>query len=127
VRRDEDGVLVGQLPSALDPMSIVDVGRGGGVVPERQRAVRCSSVETATVSVMMPVTFEAAENEPISVGRSAWRTSSRSRWSRLDVAVGVLVDDHHVGDRLAPRQLVRVVLVRADEHHRPLVGRDRGR
>ena len=30
----------------------------------------------------------------------------------------------HVGDRLAPGQLVGVVLVRADEDHRPLPGGD---
>ena len=38
------------------------------------------------------------------------------------MAVGVLGDDDDVGDRLAPRQLVGVVLERADEHHRPLPG-----
>ena len=42
----------------------------------------------------------------------------------VDVPVGVLVDDHDVGDRLAPRQLVAVMLERADEHDRPLVGGD---
>ena len=36
----------------------------------------------------------------------------------VDVAVGVLRDDHDVGDRLAPRQLVGVVLERADEDDR---------
>ncbi len=39
-------------------------------------------------------------------------------------AVGVLADGHDVGDRLAPRHLVGVVLVGADEDHRPLVARD---
>ncbi len=72
----------------------------------------------------MPVTFDAAENDPISWGRSRWRSSSASSCVEIDVAVGVLVDRDHVGDRLAPRQLVRVVLVGADEDDGPLVGRD---
>ncbi len=42
-----------------------------------------------------------------------------------DVSIGVLIDDHHIGDRLAPWQLVRVMFERADEHHGPIVGRDR--
>ena len=35
-------------------------------------------VGDAVVSVTIPVTFEAAENDPIRSGRSAWRTSSSS-------------------------------------------------
>jgi hypothetical protein len=42
----------------------------------------------------------------------------------VDVAVGVLADDHDVGDGLAPRKLVGVVFVRADEDHRPFGLRD---
>ena len=42
----------------------------------------------------------------------------------IDPAVGVFVDHHHIGDRLPPRQLVGVMLVGADKHHRPLVLRD---
>ena len=40
------------------------------------------------------------------------------------MAVVVLVDRHHVGDRLAPRQLVGVVLEGADEDDRSLGRRD---
>ena len=36
----------------------------------------------------------------------------------VDVAVVVLMDHDHVGDRLAPGELVRVVLVRTDEDDR---------
>ena len=43
---------------------------------------------------------------------------------RVDPAVLVLPDDHDVGDRLAPGQLVAVVLVRPDEDDRPLEGRN---
>ena len=76
---------------------------------------------------MTPVTFEAAENEPIFSGRSAWAVSSassRARSIRPSWSSGI---DDHVGERLAPGQLVAVVLVGADEHDRTLVGRDRAR
>ena len=43
----------------------------------------------------------------------------------VDVAVRVLVDDDDVGDRLPPGELVGVVFVGPEEHHRPLRGRDR--
>jgi hypothetical protein len=43
---------------------------------------------------------------------------------QVDMTVGVFGDDHDVGDRLPPRQLVGVMLIRADEHHRPLRFRD---
>ena len=42
----------------------------------------------------------------------------------VDLAVAILVDRDHVRDRLAPWQLVAVVLVGADEHDRALVRRD---
>ena len=71
---------------------------------------------------MMPVTFDAAENEPI-MSRTVGVTDQLAlEMFEIDVSVGVLVDDHHVGDRLAPRQLVGVVLVRSDEHHRAILG-----
>ncbi len=40
------------------------------------------------------------------------------------MTVGVLADDHDLGDGLTPGQLVGVVLVRADEHRRPFGVRD---
>ena len=40
------------------------------------------------------------------------------------MAVGVLGNHHDVGDRLTPRQLVRVVLERPHEHHGALTVRD---
>ena len=36
----------------------------------------------AAVSDTMPVTLEAAENDPICIGRSAWRSSSARSWRR---------------------------------------------
>ncbi len=90
-------------------------GRRGGAAGRR----------SPVVSETMPVTLEAAEKLPMRSGRPAWPTSSSLELAEVDVAVGVLADHHHLGDRLAPRQLVGVVLVRPDEHHRPLAGRDR--
>ena len=76
------------------------------------------------VSVTMPVTLDAAENDPIFSGRSAYAVELLREDGQVDVAVRVLGDGHDVADRLAPRQLVGVVLERADEHDRALVGRD---
>ena len=52
-------------------------------------------------------------------GRAPPRGRPRSMWPSASSSI-----DHDVGDRLAPRQLVGVVLVRADEHDRPLARRD---
>ena len=73
----------------------------------------------ATVFDTMPVTFEAAENDPIRSGRSAYSSKVLAQPVEVDVAVGVLRDRDDVGDRLAPRHLVGVVLVGTDEHDRP--------
>ena len=78
----------------------------------------------AVVSETIPVTLEAAEKLPMRSRRPAWPASSLVELAEVDVAVGVLADHHHIGDRLPPGQLVGVVLVRPDEHHRPLPRRD---
>ena len=63
---------------------------------------------------------EAADLErPIAV-----RVESALQLFEVYSAVLVLANYGQVGDRLAPRQLVRVVLVRADEDNRPLFRRD---
>ena len=72
------------------------------------------------VSVMMPVTLDAAENDPIRTGRAANSIRRRSRSRQVDVAVGILGDLDDVGDRFPPREFVGMVLVRSDEHHRAL-------
>ena len=41
---------------------------------------------------------------------------------QVDMTVGVFRDHDDVSNRLPPRQFVRVVLERTDEHHRPLTG-----
>ena len=78
----------------------------------------------ASVSDRIPVTLDAAEKLPIRSGRRAYGLQLGRQVSQVDVPVGVGADDHDVGDGLPPRQLVGVVLVRSDEHHRPLRGRD---
>ena len=78
----------------------------------------------AQVFVRMPVTFDAAENDPIFSGAIGVGDQFGLEPGEVDVAVGVLGDGDDVGDRFSPRDLVRVVLERADEHHRPVRERD---
>ncbi len=74
---------------------------------------------------MIPVTFDAAENDPIRVDRSAMANQLAFEVLEAHVTVGVFVDDDDIGDRLAPRQFVGMVFVRPDEHDRPIRRRDR--
>ena len=62
----------------------------------------CSIVEIATVSETMPVTLEAAENEPIFSGRSAYarsaaRSASRSMWPSASCGITTTsaIDSRH--------------------------------
>ena len=73
----------------------------------------------------MPVTLDAAENDPIFSGRSRVGHQLGGEFCLVDVTVGVLVDGDHVGDGLAPGQLVGVVLEGPDEHDRTLRRRNR--
>ena len=76
----------------------------------------------ATVFDTMPVTFEAAENDPIRSGRSAYssnvsRSRSRSMWPSASwgmVTTSAMVSRHG--------HLVGVVLVGTDEHDGSLRG-----
>ena len=84
---------------------------------------RESSSEIAFVSEMIPVTFEAAENDPIFIGRSPYSTSRACSSVRLILAVKIPVILYDVGDGLPPGQLVGMMLVWTDEDHWPLVWR----
>ena len=102
----------------------VDVRRRGGEVPERQRAVlveqRGQAGDVADDAGDVGGRRERADLErPVGV---LLELVGEERL--VDVPVGVLGTDHDVGDRLAPRQLVGVVLERPDEHDRPQVRRD---
>ena len=123
VRADEDRVLDRAAGAVhLD----VDVGRARGEVPEAQRTVLVEQVGHA-----LGVGDDAGDvggrgegpdlERPVGVGLELL-----AEVVERDPAVGVLVDRHDVGDGLAPRDLVGVVLEGADEHHRALLGRDRG-
>ena len=123
VGRDEDRVLVGERIVRRVHLDR-DVRRGGREVPERQRAVLVEeagdAVRVADDAGDVARGAEAADPEgplrvPLQLGGQV---------RLVDVPVRVLVDDHDVGDRFTPRQLVAVVLERADEHDRPLVGGD---
>ena len=102
----------------------VDVRRRGGEVPQRQRAVLVQQRREAGHVAEDPGDVgrrREGADEQRPVGELG---QPRRQEGLVDVAVGVLGADHDVGDRLAPRQLVGVVLERADEHHGPLVGGD---
>ena len=120
VRREEDRVLVGEPRAGAGSCRSAGTGRRPRSPSTTARRGGAARSRPRSTSVMIPVTFEAAEKLPIFSGRSAWRRSSCLEVVDVDAPVGVLADRDDLGDRLAPGQLVRVVLVRADEHHRPL-------
>ena len=77
------------------------------------------------VSVTIPVTLLAAENEPIFNGRACVacelvRPGSRRRCVRPASSR----NDDDVGDRFPPGQLVGMMLERPDEHHGAFLGGD---
>ena len=72
----------------------------------------------------MPVTFDAAENDPIFSDRSAYVDQLGFEPGQVDVPVGVLGNGDDIGDRFAPRQFVGVMLERPDEDDRALAARD---
>ena len=125
VRREEDRVLVRRLRDALGGVHLdVDVRRARSEVPEGQRAVlvqqRGDAVGVRHDAGHVGRRREAADLErPVGV-----LLQLLGKLNLIDVPVGVLVDRDDVGDRLAPRQLVGVMLERPDEHDRSLVRRD---
>ena len=128
VRREEDRVLVVELgrPRRRDAAPSPPRRRARRPRSPRRTAPRSDGActEIARVSDRMPVTFDAAEKLPIFTGRSACSLQRAFERLQVDPTVVVLGDLDHVGDRLAPRQLVGMVLVWADEHDGPLGRRD---
>ena len=100
------------------------VRSGRGVVPEGERAVRvqepCDRADVGADARDVRGRRETADAERAVRVRDQFALEERE----VDHAVGIFVDGHDVGDGFAPRELVGVVLVRADEHHGPLVRRD---
>ena len=123
VRRDEDRVLVRERP-VRDVRSRVhvdrEIGPGGGVVPARLRAVAVQGdrhlVDIGHDPGHVRRGGEAAQLHP-PVGVAAQLVLEVLE---VDPAVVVLADGDDVGDGLAPRKLVGMVLVGPDEDHRPL-------
>ena len=66
-------------------MGDISMSTYGPAAPKSQKEQRAVTVEQhgdGALSETMPVTFEAAEKEPMISGRSAKRRSSCSRWAR---------------------------------------------
>ena len=124
VRREEDGVLVAVAAVAGRVHVDGDVGSRRGEVPERERAVAVQERRDG----------DGVRGDAGDVGRRGEAADAQRavrvgdelalEVREVDVAVGVGVDGDHVGDGLAPRELVGVVLEGPDEHHGPLVGGD---
>ena len=123
--RQEDRVLVRQRVVAARRRPLDrDVRRGRREVPERERAVAVQQVGDRA-RVRDDARHVAGGRERADLERARLvRRELQLELGEVDVAVGVLADHDHVGDRLAPRQLVGVVLERPDEHHRALLRRD---
>ena len=110
--------------SSAGSISIATYGAAAAKSKKDSAPCSWSRREIARVSETMPVTFDAAENDPIFSGRSAYRSSSSRSWARSmwpsrssRIVTTSAIDSRH-------GQLVAVVLVRADEHDRALVRRD---
>ncbi len=119
---EEHGVVagVGVGRSHVD----VDVGSCCGEVPECQRPVlveglrHCCGVGDDAGDVR-------GRRERTDLHRSVGVIAEfLGEVLEIDMAVGRFTDGHDVGDRFSPRDLVGVVLERADEHDRALVGRN---
>ena len=112
VRREEDRVLAGHVDR--------QVRARGGVVEAGERAVaveqRRDLLDVGDDPGDVRRGGEAADlQRPVRV-----LAQLGVEVGEVDPPVRVLADGDDVGARLPPRQLVRVMLVRADEHDRPL-------
>ena len=126
----EVGVAVGLAARRRRPTRVhldLDVRPGGGEVPERQRAVAMEQDrDRAGVGQDPGHVRRRGERPDPEPARPSVSRRARFELGQIDPAVGVLADRDHVGDRLAPGQLVAVVLVGPDQDDRSLVGRDVG-
>ena len=92
--------------------------RAGRIVETRDGAVAVQQARDLVHRRFMPVTFEAAENDPI---RTRSDTRDRAAGSpdargRCPISVQTHFDDGR--ESLTPGNLIRVMLERADEHDR---------
>ena len=125
VGADERRVLVGQRIGRIDRgHGDSDVRGGRGCVPERKRPVavqqRGHRRGVGRDAGHVGGCGERPDLErPIGVG-----SQRLLQCGEIDVAVRILGDNDHVGDRLTPGELVAVVLERPDEDDRSLARRD---
>ena len=126
VRAEEDRVLVRERITLGTAVHVdVDIGRGGGEIPERQRAVLVQKGRDP-VGVADDSGDVAGCGERPDLHRAIFVAEEFFfQRRRVDVAVRVLRDDDDVGDRFAPRQLVRVMLERPNEYDGPFCCGDR--
>ncbi len=125
VRAEHHRVLVGGRVLAAHRIHVdLHIRCGGREVPERQGAElmqqrghgTCVRHDAGDVAGGRErADFERPIRVPLQCG---------AQRLLVDVAIGILRDGHHIGDRFAPRQFVAVVLERADEHHWAFVGRN---
>lgn len=119
VRGQEDRVLVVAQARRARPHADRHVRPGRRVVPERQGPVlvqeRGHRVGVGQDAGHVGRGGETADQRP---ARVPFQPGAQR--GQVDLATPVLADDDGLGDALPPRQLVGVVLVRADEHHRPI-------
>jgi hypothetical protein len=111
VRGEEGRVLVRQRAAVVAAHGDLEVRTGGGVVPEGERAMAVEQLRDRVGVGDHPGDVgggrERADPErPVGVADQLPRQPVA-----VDAAVRVFGDAHHVGDRLAPEQLVGMVLV----------------
>ncbi len=115
VRGEEHRVLVGHVDR--------EVRTGRGVVPARKRAVAAQhgrgALDVGDDARDIGRGREAADlQRPVGI-------AAKLAVEMVDIqtALCVLANRDDVSDRLAPRELVRVMVIGGDEHHRPLTRR----
>src|SRR5919108_5770173 len=123
VRRQEDSVRVGQVPVPRARRRVHvyrEVGAGRRVVPAGERTVTMEDGRDPLDVRDDPGHVRGGREAPDLQGPSSVAKEFLLEVPQVDSAAGVLANRHDIRDRLPPGQLVRVVLVRADEDDRPL-------
>lgn len=125
VRAEHHGILVRQRVLGAPRVHVdVDVRGGGGEIPHGERSVAVEQVGNGT-RVRQDAGDVGGGRERADLHRSIGEAHQFGfQLGKVDVTVGVFLDGDHIGDRLAPGQLVGVVLERADEHDRAFARRD---
>jgi len=105
----------------------LDVWRGGREVPEREGAVPMQQIRDRK-GLGENAGYVRSGRERGDLHRPGCVPDELVLESPdVDVAIDVLRDHHDFRDRLAPRQLVGVMLVRAEEHDRARLARNPAR